>query len=298
MEKYLKHYQEIDNGETLAYIHEGDKKNVLLMLHGNYCSSVHWTPLIERLREDYTIYALDMRGFGDSTYKSEFDTIEELADDVSSFCDRLDLKRVSVIGWSMGGGVALALAARNPKLVKQLILIDSMSYRGYPMFVSGFRGQPNPGSIFTSKNQMAKDPFQVRPIIQAIRSRTYLMANVFWNMLVFTGYSSPKYYESRYYHIETFKQRCIISALWSMANFNMSDLPTFYSMGNGSAHQVKCPIVSYWGENDRIIPFEMANENCVGFPQLEFVSIKDAGHAPIFDHPDYLADEIKKRTVD
>lgn len=297
MEKYVKNYQNLDNGESLAYIQQGEGKEKVLLIHGNYCSSLHWALIIEKLKKDFTIYALDLRGFGDSTYNHTFDSIEDLADDVGNFCQKLKLKNLTVIGWSLGGGVALSLAARFPKIVRQLILVDSMSYRGYPMFVTGLHGRPVVGSVFTSKQSMASDPVQVKPILRAIDGHNYPGANIFWNMLIFTGKNSPSYLDSHTYMGETFKQRCAVDALWALATFNMSDTPNFYSHGNGSAKLVTCPIVSYWGEKDRIVPYTMAQENCAGFPQLEFVVIKDSGHAPLLDNVDYMVAEIRKRVI-
>ena len=294
MEKYIKHYQDIDNGESIAYVKEGSGKSKLLLIHGNYCSSLHWSELIARLKNDFTIYAVDLRGFGDSSYNHEFNSLADLADDVALFCEKQNLTNITVAGWSLGGGVVMALAARHPKIVKKMILIDSMSYRGYPMFVTGLHGQPVVGSVFTSKNLMANDPVQVKPLIRAIRGRNFPATNIFMNMLIYTGKRSPTYTESLYYISESFKQRCVVDALWSMANFNMSDLPTLYSAGDGSAKQVKCPIISFWGVKDKMVPYSMATENCVGFPQLEFVVVHDSGHAPILDNPDYMAVEIKK----
>ena len=70
--------------ETLAYLDEG-QGDVVLMLHGNMSSSVHYGPLIERLQGSFRCVALDLRGFGDSSYNNRFDTMDELAEDVFLF---------------------------------------------------------------------------------------------------------------------------------------------------------------------------------------------------------------------
>ena len=73
--------------ETLAYLDEG-QGDVVLMLHGNMSSSVHYGPLIERLRGSFRCIAPDLRGFGDSSYNNRFDTMDELAEDVKNEVDR------------------------------------------------------------------------------------------------------------------------------------------------------------------------------------------------------------------
>ena len=60
--------------ETLAYLDRGRGEAVLL-LHGNMSSSLHFTPLFERLAEGFRLIAPDLRGFGDSTYHEPFDSL-------------------------------------------------------------------------------------------------------------------------------------------------------------------------------------------------------------------------------
>ena len=84
--------------ETLAYLDEG-RGDVVLMIHGNMSSSVHYEPLIQRISDRYRCIAVDLRGFGDSSYNNRFDTLEELADDVSAFLDALEIPSVYLVGW-------------------------------------------------------------------------------------------------------------------------------------------------------------------------------------------------------
>ena len=74
--------------ETIAYLDEGAGP-VVLMVHGNMSSSVHYEPLISRIKDRFRCIAVDLRGFGDSTYNNRFDTLEELADDVNVIVERV-----------------------------------------------------------------------------------------------------------------------------------------------------------------------------------------------------------------
>ncbi|MBQ9536142.1 MAG: alpha/beta hydrolase, partial [Clostridia bacterium] len=105
-------------GETLAYLDEGQGE-VVLMLHGNMSSSVHFEPLITRIRDRYRCVAVDLRGFGDSSYNARFDTLDELAEDVSLFMEKLGIDSAYLVGWSNGGGVGLKLCAMHPNKVKK-----------------------------------------------------------------------------------------------------------------------------------------------------------------------------------
>ena len=95
----------------------------LVFLHYFGGSSQSWTEVIARLADDYHCVAPDLRGFGASDDSAESYTIEDYADDVQELIALLKLETFVLIGHSMGGKFALALAARNPKGLQSLILL-------------------------------------------------------------------------------------------------------------------------------------------------------------------------------
>jgi len=95
----------------------------LVFLHYFGGSSQSWTEVIARLADDYHCIAPDLRGFGASDDSSESYTIEDYADDVQELIALLKIENFVLIGHSMGGKFALALAARNPKGLQSLILL-------------------------------------------------------------------------------------------------------------------------------------------------------------------------------
>ena len=73
----------------------------------------------------YRVLALDQRGHGDSDPAPDGDyTTGTLADDLAAFCGALGLGRVSCVGLSMGGRVAMAYAGRQPARVERLVVVD------------------------------------------------------------------------------------------------------------------------------------------------------------------------------
>ena len=75
----------LDNSETLAYIEQGTGKKVLILVHGNMSSSLHFLPLFNKLDDSYRLIAVDLRGFGDSSYENEFSSLKELSEDLALF---------------------------------------------------------------------------------------------------------------------------------------------------------------------------------------------------------------------
>ena len=129
-----KKYISIGN-EKIAYLDEG-KGDVVLLIHGNMSSSIHYEPLISQIKDEFRCIAPDLRGFGDSSYNNRFDSLEELADDLKALLDKLKITSAYVVGWSTGGGIGLKIAAKYPDLVKKYFSIEGAGIKGYPIYVN------------------------------------------------------------------------------------------------------------------------------------------------------------------
>ncbi|MDQ6787532.1 MAG: alpha/beta hydrolase [Acidobacteriota bacterium] len=95
----------------------------LVFLHYFGGSSLSWTETITALADDYHCIAPDLRGFGVSEASAESYSIEDYANDVQELITLLRLENFALVGHSMGGKFALALAARKPENLQSLILL-------------------------------------------------------------------------------------------------------------------------------------------------------------------------------
>jgi len=136
-------------GIRLAYRAFGEsEKRTVIVLHdvgescGAYCG-------FGRALADagYAVYALDLRGHGESAWSREGRYApDDLADDVESFIIELDLyvRPVTIVGFGLGGLVAAAMANKNPRLVAGAILVESSplapadAYRFFPLQTAAF----------------------------------------------------------------------------------------------------------------------------------------------------------------
>ncbi len=121
------------------------------------------------MQNQYHIYAIDLRGFGQSTYHRPIDSLRDFADDVKLWINELQLKEFSLMGWSMGGGVAMEFVASHKELVKNLILVESVGMKGYPIFKKDVNGQPIVSTLLKTKEEIAQDPVQIVPVLEAIK---------------------------------------------------------------------------------------------------------------------------------
>jgi pimeloyl-ACP methyl ester carboxylesterase len=95
----------------------------LLVLHGLFGSSGNWRGIARELAATQTVHSADLRNHGASPWADSMD-YEEMADDVLQLIERLGVDRPTLMGHSMGGKTAMALALRHPERVGRLIVGD------------------------------------------------------------------------------------------------------------------------------------------------------------------------------
>jgi pimeloyl-ACP methyl ester carboxylesterase len=116
---------------TLEVEDHGDGVPVVL-LHGFPLSSEMWTPIRAAVEQAARLITPNLRGFGRSDAPQGDYGMETLADDVLRLADSLELERFVLGGHSMGGYVALRLAARHPERLSGLILVDTRASADTP----------------------------------------------------------------------------------------------------------------------------------------------------------------------
>jgi sigma-B regulation protein RsbQ len=111
-------------GDTISYMTFGSGHTTLLLVHGWSNNRTFWEPHIATLSNRYRVVALDLASFGESTnHRSEW-TMSRFADDAAAVLDAVDAEEVVVVGFSMGGAVAIELASRNREEVIGTVLVD------------------------------------------------------------------------------------------------------------------------------------------------------------------------------
>jgi pimeloyl-ACP methyl ester carboxylesterase len=112
------------HGETLAY-RRGGEGPVLLLLHGIAGSSGTWIAAMRLLQRDYTVLAPDFLGHGKSTKPLGDYSLGNQASGMRDLLNVLGIERVTVVGQSFGGGVAMQFAYQFPERCERLVLVDA-----------------------------------------------------------------------------------------------------------------------------------------------------------------------------
>jgi N-formylmaleamate deformylase len=113
------------NGLRLHYTRTGGTRPPVVLAHGFSDDGLCWTPVAEVLAPDYDVIMVDARGHGQSEAPDEGYNMADMAGDLRGAIAALGLHRPPVIGHSMGGGTALALAALYPDVPGAILLEDA-----------------------------------------------------------------------------------------------------------------------------------------------------------------------------
>lgn len=108
------------NGQILFYEKSGDGSPIILV-HGNGETHEIFDELIPRLAADYTVYAIDARGHGQSATPAELH-YEDMAEDILAFIDALALVKPAFYGFSDGGITGLIFACKYPDKLSCLMV--------------------------------------------------------------------------------------------------------------------------------------------------------------------------------
>jgi pimeloyl-ACP methyl ester carboxylesterase len=127
------------NGLYLYYETYGDGGTPLIVLHGGLGGAGMFGPVLPALAETRRVVAVELQAHGHTADVDRPLSFEAMADDVAALIRRLGLAQVDLLGYSLGGGVALQAAIRHPDLVRKLVVVSAPVKRDgwYPEVLVG-----------------------------------------------------------------------------------------------------------------------------------------------------------------
>ncbi len=115
---------------AIHFIRQGGGRKKVVFIHGNMGSVRWWQPAMKILADSLDMTAVDLRGFGSSPDGAEDVTLADHAADIYRIIEMLAFSPVTLVGHSLGGAVAMQLAADYPSIVEKMALIDSAPLGG------------------------------------------------------------------------------------------------------------------------------------------------------------------------
>jgi pimeloyl-ACP methyl ester carboxylesterase len=147
-------------GELSMYYEIHGAGRPLLLLHGAYMTIDMMGPLLAGLAETRQVIAVEQQGHGRTADVDRPITYEQMADDTAGLARRLGIESADVLGYSMGGGVALQLAIRHPAVVRKLVVASA-----------GFRWDGMPAEALEAFDSITPELFSGSPV-EAAYQRT------------------------------------------------------------------------------------------------------------------------------
>lgn len=263
------------HGDRLAYRDEGSGDEVLLLIHGMAGSSDTWRSVIPRLAKRYRVIAPDLLGHGQSAKPRSDYSLGAFAVGLRDLLDELAVSRVTVVGQSLGGGVAMQFAYQHREYCRRLILISS-----------GGLGQD---VGWTLRLLSAPGAEFLLPVIAP--PPVVRVGNAVRGWLSSHSIQSPRGAEmwSAYASLsESQTRRAFLRTLRSVVDYRgqaVSALNRLYLTS-------ELPTLVIWGDDDRIIPVEHGRALAELRPACRLEVLPGVGHFPHVEQPGAVIDLI------
>jgi len=258
------------HGHQIA-VRSGGEGPVLVFIHGMAGSSATWNAVLPSLAEQFTVVALDLLGHGDSANPPLADySLGAFASTVRDVLDALGHQRATVLGQSLGGGVAMQFAYQFPDRCERLVLLDSggLGRDVAPLL----RGLAFPGVeylfplVFTSAACQAGNT--IAALLGKVGLRKTPQAEEMWRS-----------YESL---VDPARRAAFVRTLRSVISVGGQQVSAHDRLHTGE----HIPTLIVWGGRDSIIPIEHGHAAHRALPHSRFEVFEDAGHYPHCEDPE------------
>ncbi len=267
------------HGHRLTYLIGGDEpaagRPVLLFVHGMAGSSETWREVLPALARDYTVVAPDLLGHGASDKPRQDYSLGAHANVLRDLMIALGIERATVVGQSLGGGIAMQLAYQHPQRCERLVLVSSGGLGSEVSWI--LRALTLPGAEY------------LLPVLFPSFVRD--AGNALGRSLRRLGLRAPHLEEAWRSYVsltEPGNRHAFVRTLHSVVD------PSGQSV---SAHDrlylsSSLPTLILWGRRDRFIPVEHAAAAHEAIPGSRLVIFEESGHFPHTEEPEHFVEVV------
>ncbi len=263
------------HGHRAVYRMAGEGPPVLL-IHGMINSSRHWREVALRLADSYTVIAPDLIGHGDSATPRGDYSIGAHAASIRDLLAAIGIESATVVGHSLGGGVAMQFFYQFPQRTQRLVLVSSGGLG--PEVSPLLRVAALPGASMLLRAAAR------RSVVDTLDARGTTMRK--------RGSSKGVYLQAIARALRPLQdagsRRAFLETLRSVIDVHgqrVSALDRLYLLRD-------VPMLVVWGERDRTIPPAHGRQTAAAIPQARFETLPKAAHFPHLDDPEGLATVI------
>jgi pimeloyl-ACP methyl ester carboxylesterase len=241
----------------------------LLLLHGLGCDHTTWAPVVAALSRRYTVIAPDLLGHGLSDKPRADYSVGGYANGMRDLLTVLGIDKVTVVGHSFGGGVAMQFAYQFPERTERMILVASGGLG--PEVTPAIRAITLPGF------------HQAMGVVTLPGARQ--LSTLALRALAASGLSRTRDLDEVAAIIESFKDPQARRAIRHVVSAVVDWRGQIVTMVDRAYLTEAMPMCVIWGSEDRVIPVGHAALAAGFAPAATIEVIADAGHFPHKDHP-------------
>ena len=247
---------------------------VVLLLHGLACDRHTWDPVWARLGERYTLIAPDLLGHGESDKPRGDYSPGGYANGMRDLLTILGVDKVTVVGHSFGGAVAMQFAYQFPERTERLVLVNAGGLG--PEVTAAIRVLGLPGYQYALGLLTAPGIRQVNTtVLRALKA---------------TGLRDLRDLDEVADIVDRLKDRRSRYAVHKLVSGVMDWRGQSITMHDRAYLTELMPLCVIWGEDDRVLPAHHAESATRFAPTARVTVMPDTGHFPHKDHPDEFAD--------
>jgi pimeloyl-ACP methyl ester carboxylesterase len=245
------------DGINIAFVRQGTGIP-LILIHGYPLDHSIWDPVAALLENDFEMIMPDLRGFGNSEPMEADRSMLAYASDIAGLLERLRLRKVHMVGHSMGGYVALAFARAFSERIAGFGLVASQVLADTP--------ERKEARYATAREVLATG---VATVVEAMTPKL----------------SSDKDTQSFVRDLMSRQQAAgLACALQAMAErADSTEILT----------NLRCPVVIVHGQADALIPVEQGRAMRTALPSAHYVELEAAGHMPMLEDPAAVAKALR-----
>lgn len=249
------------HGVRQAVVDQGDGDEVLLLVHGMAGSAETWRAVLPQLAKKYRVIAPDLLGHGQSSKPRTDYSLGAFAVGLRDLLDELGVRSATVVGHSLGGGVAMQFLYQHPEYCRRLVLIGS--------------GGLGPDVGWILRLLAAPGAELVMPVIAP--PPVLRAGNAVRSWLTSVGLRSPRGAEiwnaySSFADSET--REAFLRTLRSVVDYRGQSVSALNRLNLREA----LPVLAIWGEDDNIIPVDHAYSALQARPDCRLEILPGIGH--------------------
>lgn len=257
-----------------SQIHDSSPNaELLLLIHGMGSASSAWEPILHELTETFTVITIDLPGHG----RTPMDDLQpmdprSLAQAVIATMQSHGYNRFHVAGNSLGGWIALEMAAMKPEAITSVT------------------GLAPAGLWLTPLNSRYPGPAIARMLANSLNVVSPLLLHYEWAREIGFGDVSPLWRE--------FSYDLCLDATHAMATA-VGYYPAWDALLKkrfDASIDASIPITVIFGDTDKTLPASLCQERSLVPPHTEWLVFSKCGHAPMWDHPQEVIAEILRTT--